>query len=202
MKRPDIATFEEARPVLLGLAYRILGSRADAEDVVQDTFLKWQAAGRGEILNPLAWLKTICTRRSIDLLRSAHRARVSYVGAWLPEPIHTAVGEGGAGGLAVSLTTAFLLMLERLTPKERAAYLLHDIFEQSYPEIAATLDLNEAACRQLMSRARSHIERAQVRHVTPLERQEELLSTFQSAIVRRRYRRSRRHAFGRHRDKP
>ncbi len=106
----DLRLFEETRPMLLGLAYRILGSRADAEDAVQDTFLKWQSADKGGIENASSWLTTTCTRRCIDLLRSAHRTRVDYVGAWLPEPIHTAAGEGPEEkmSLASSLSTAFL----------------------------------------------------------------------------------------------
>ncbi|ARQ02158.1 RNA polymerase sigma factor SigJ [Pseudorhodoplanes sinuspersici] len=178
--------FEMARPRLLGLAYRILGSRADAEDAVQDTFLKWQNADVASIDNPSAWLTTICTRHCLDLLRAAHRSRVNYVGSWLPEPIHLAVDNEAEKNaeLSSSLTTAFLLILERLTPKERAAYLLHEIFEMPYPQIASTLDLEEAACRQLVSRAKQHIDQARVRHVAPAQRQEELLSAFQVAITK------------------
>ena len=177
--------FEDARPNLLGLAYRILGSLADAEDAVQDTFLKWAKTDRKQVEKAEAWLTTVCTRRCLDLLRSAHRTRVSYVGAWLPEPIHTPVGSEAENrlDLASSLTTAFLLMLERLTPKERAAYLLHDIFDVSYPEIAETLDIQESTCRKLVSRAKMNIDRARVRHRTPLERQDELLAAFQAAIT-------------------
>jgi RNA polymerase sigma factor (sigma-70 family) len=181
-----VRAFEEARPALIGLAYRILGTRADAEDAVQDAFLKWQQAERDQIDNPAAWLRTICTRRCIDLLRSAHRTRVEYVGAWLPEPIHTPIEHHAenASAMASSLTTAFMLMLERLTPKERAAYLLHEIFDVSYPEIAATLDMQESACRKLVSRARTNIEQAKVRHTTPLDRQEQLLAAFEAAVAR------------------
>jgi RNA polymerase sigma-70 factor (ECF subfamily) len=183
--RDDILAFEAARPRLLGLAYRILGSRADAEDAVQDTFLKWRAADRGGIGNPAAWLTTACTRRSLDLLRAAHRTRVDYVGAWLPEPIHTAAeGDPEAdAALASSLTTAFLLVLERLTPRERAAYLLHEIFDVDYPEIAATLEMAEPACRKLVSRARANVDQARVRHVTPAETQERLLAAFEAAVA-------------------
>lgn len=185
MPGEDTELFEKARPGLLGLAYRILGSRADAEDAVQDTFLKWSAADRTGIVNPAAWLTTVCTRRCLDMQRAADRKRVDYVGAWLPEPIQ-AVTDGGAEEahlLASSLSMAFLLMLERLTPKERAAYLLHEIFEMTYPDIAEALDLSEANCRKLVSRARDNVERAHVRHVTPFERQEQLLDAFQDAIM-------------------
>jgi RNA polymerase sigma-70 factor (ECF subfamily) len=180
--REDITVFEEARPRLLGLAYRILGSRADAEDAVQDTFLKWRTVDHEDIANPGAWLMTSCTRRCIDLLRAAHRSRVDYVGTWLPEPLHMQTADPAEEALGSSLTTAFLLMLERLTPKERAAYLLHEIFDMDYPDIAQALDMNQAACRQLVSRAKGHVDDAKVRHVTPAARQDELLAAFQSAI--------------------
>lgn len=181
--REDIAVFEEARPRLLGLAYRILGSRADAEDAVQDTFLKWRGADQDAIANPAAWLMTACTRRCIDLLRAAHRTRVDYVGTWLPEPMHMLTTDPADEALGASLTTAFLLMLERLTPKERAAYLLHEIFDMDYPDIARALDMNQAACRQLVSRARGHVDEAKVRHVTSPARQEQLLAAFEAAIA-------------------
>ena len=106
--RDDVLIIEETGPILLGLAYRILGSRADAEDAVQDTFLKWQKADKGKIENPAAWLTTICTRRCIDLLRSAHRTRVDYVGAWLPEPIHTSIEDGAENALSLAAVTTTL----------------------------------------------------------------------------------------------
>ncbi|MBW0366241.1 RNA polymerase sigma factor SigJ [Ensifer adhaerens] len=182
--RQHMQIFEEARPRLLGLAYRILGSRADAEDAVQDTFLKWQEVDRTTIETPAAWLTTACTRRCLDLLKAAHRKRIDYVGAWLPEPIHTASDDNAEEKLALtsSLTTAFLLMLERLTPKERAAYLLHEIFGQPYEEVAETLDMQETAARKLVSRAKTNIGLEKARHQTPRARQDELLSAFHQAI--------------------
>ena len=181
----DVRIFENARPNLIGIAYRILGSMADAEDAVQDTFLKWARTDRENIKNAAAWLTTICTRRCLDLLRSAHHSRVNYVGPWLPEPIQTPMENDAETRLvlASSLTTAFLLMLERLTPKERAAYLLHDIFDVSYPEIAEILNIQEGACRKLVSRAKANIEQTKVRHTTTLERQDQLLAAFQAAIT-------------------
>lgn len=183
--RDQTRVFEDARPTLLGLAYRILGSLADAEDAVQDTYIKWAAADPREIENPPAWLTAICTRRCLDLRRSAHRSRVDYVGAWLPEPVHTPIEIEADGrlDLASSLTTAFLLLLERLTPRERAAYLLRDVFELPYPEIARTLEIQEGTCRKLVSRAKANIDRAKVRHRTPLERQEQLLAAFRAAVT-------------------
>lgn len=180
----DTRTFETVRPGLLGLAYRILGSRADAEDAVQDCFLKWARTDRAIIDNPASWLTTACTRRCLDMLRSAQRSRTDYVGAWLPEPIHVSVDNDADArlDLASSLTMAFLLMLERLSPKERAAFLLHDVFDISYSEIAAALDMQESACRKLVSRAKANIDQGKFRHTTPRKTQEDLLSAFQSAI--------------------
>jgi RNA polymerase sigma factor (sigma-70 family) len=183
MNDADLHVFEEVRPRLLGLAYRILGTRADAEDCVQDCFLKWSAADRTQIKVPVAWLSSVCTRRSLDILRAADRKRVDYFGPWLPEPIHPATPPAVDSKLATSLTTAFLLLLERLTPKERAAYLLHEIFDQSYTEIAAILEMDDAACRQLVTRARQNIDHNKVRHVTPRETQDSLLRAFQSAVM-------------------
>lgn len=178
------AIFEGHRRMLLGLAYRILGTRSDAEDAVQDTYIKWQAADRAALDDPGSWLTTTCTRRCIDILRSAHKRRVEYVGAWLPEPLETPEESAeDRVDLASSLTTAFLLVLERLTPKERAAYLLHEIFDIPYPEVARSLDMEEAACRKLVSRARANVDRSKVRYVPPRDRQDELLAAFSAAIV-------------------
>jgi len=191
----SLQAFEQARPALLGLAYRILGVHADAEDAVQECFLKWQAAERDEVDDPMAWLATVCTRHCLDMLRLADRARVEYVGTWLPEPVRTgaAIQPGphapmppGPGQLVeheALLTTAFLLALQRLTPRERAAYLLREIFEMPYARVASTLGLAEPACRKLVSRARTHLDRGQVRHDTPPARQRRLLSAFSQAIT-------------------
>lgn len=180
-----IIIFEAARPNLLGLAYRILGSRADAEDAVQDTYLKWRTTDRDALNRPAAWLTTVCTRRCLDLLRASHRQRVDYVGAWLPEPIQMRIEADIDTKLsrASSLTMAFLFLLERLTPKERAAYILREIFDTPYAEIADVLELSEAACRKLVSRANTYVRQARVRQVTSIERQKELLAAFQAAIT-------------------
>ncbi|NQD95888.1 sigma-70 family RNA polymerase sigma factor, partial [Pseudomonas sp. CrR25] len=181
----DTATFEDARPFLLGLAYRLLGSRAEAEDAVQDTFFKWHAADRRSLASPRAFLTTLCTRHCIDLLRAAHKTRVDYVGTWLPEPVEAGLDDSPeqALELAASLSTAFLLLLERLTPKERAAYLLHEIFDHDYADVAATLGVQEPTCRKLVSRARASLTQAKVRHNAPRERQEQLLAAFHGAIA-------------------
>jgi RNA polymerase sigma factor (sigma-70 family) len=190
----DARTFEEVRPRLMGLAYRILGSTADAADAVQDTYIAWQRADKQQIRSAPAWLTTVCTRRALDLATAADRARVSYVGPWLPEFVHTDVG-GVAGtaadaadvgeqvALASSVTTAFLLLLERLTPRERAAYVLRELFDWDYGEVAAALDMQEPACRQLVARARRNIGRPNQRYRTPEARQQELLDAFHSALA-------------------
>ncbi|MEQ8506324.1 MAG: RNA polymerase sigma factor SigJ [Rhodospirillales bacterium] len=164
--RPDPDTalyvFQDARPRLWGLAYRMLGSRADADDAVQDTFLKWQAADHGAIEVPKAWLTSVCTRRCVDMLRAAHRTRVDYVGPWLPEPLVMEDDSPNAAEqieLADSLSMAFLLLLERLSPPERAAYLLREVFEYDYAEVARILEKSPDACRQMVSRARRHLAR-------------------------------------------
>lgn len=179
-----IEFFLAARPRLLGIAYRILGSHAEAEDAVQDTFLRWQNVRKATIASPGAWLTTVCTRRAVDMLRSAYRARVDYVGSWLPEPVQTMTEPESAdvAELSSSLSTAFLLVLERLTPKERAAYLLREIFEQEYADVAETLGVNEPACRKLVSRANARIGRAGSRYKPSWERQRELLAAFEGAV--------------------
>lgn len=182
---PHLQEFEKARPRLLGLAYRMLGSLVDAEDVVQDCYITWSKADRLLIQNPQGWLMTICSRECLDKLRSAQRKRVDYVGAWLPEPVETASNDNPEeeAMLASSLTTAFLLMLERLKPKERAAYLLHDVFDQDYGAIADTLKVQETTCRKLVSRARNHIKEPDIRYQPGKATQQKLLFAFQQAIA-------------------
>ncbi len=179
-----IDTFEDMRSRLTGLAYRLLGSYADAEDAVQETYLKWNAVDRSEIETPAAWLTTVCTRLCLDTLKSARRSRTDYVGTWLPEPVSTEdqVLPDERLALADSLSMAFLVVLERLAPKERAAYLLHEIFDMSYADLAGLLDISETACRKLVSRARRNIGKAHVRHVTPSDVQERFLNAFKNAV--------------------
>jgi RNA polymerase sigma-70 factor (ECF subfamily) len=139
---------------LLGLAYRMLGSRSDAEDIVQDAYLRF--AGAQDVQNPEAFLVTIVTRLCLDRLKSAQAQREVYVGPWLPEPVCDAEGlsPDAATELADDLSFALLMALDRLSPMERAAFLLHDVFDTPFSEIAAMLDRSEAACRQLATRAR------------------------------------------------
>lgn len=175
--------FEAARPQLVGLAYRLLGSMSDAQDAVQDTYIKWTMY-KGKIDIPEAWLSRVCTNRCLDILKSANRKRVDYVGQWIPEQIQTEFEANAEEQLemASSLTTAFLLLLERLTPKERAAYLLHDVFSMPFEEVAAILEMQTANCRKLATRAREYILKNNVRHVPEKQRQEDMLTAFQEAL--------------------
>lgn len=149
--------FEAARPRIRGLAYRMLGTLADADDVAQDTWLRWQAADGDHIANAEAWLVTAATRLCLDRLRSAARAREVYPGPWLPEPIVTDPGPEDAAELSDSLTFGFLVLLDQLAPLERAVFVLADVFEVPYAQIAATVGRSPAACRQIASRARRRI---------------------------------------------
>jgi RNA polymerase sigma-70 factor (TIGR02957 family) len=150
--------FETQRTTLLGLAYRLLGSRAEAEDVVQEAWLRWSRATG--IDNPAAFLRTVVTRLCLDELRSARVRRESYVGPWLPEPVHTADGALGpleTAELRDSLSLGFLLVLERLSPAERAVFVLREAFALPYDEIADAVGKSTAACRQLHVRARGKL---------------------------------------------
>jgi len=153
--------FERERPRLLGLAYRMLGTVADAEDVVQDTWFRWQALRPGEAIRPEAWLTTVTTRIALDHLRTARRRREAYVGPWLPEPLVAEVGPAEAAELADSLRLGFLTVLDQLRPVERAVFLLSDVFAVPFVDIAATIGKSEAACRQIASRARRRVRPAE-----------------------------------------
>jgi RNA polymerase sigma-70 factor (ECF subfamily) len=161
-------SFEPYRQRLLGLAYRMLGSMADAEDAVQETYVRWHGANRTNVLDPRAFLMTATTRICLDTLTSARARHEEYVGPWLPEPIFdtAALAPDSRTELAEDLSYALLLTLDRLSPLERAAFLLHDVFDFSFKEVSAALDRNEAACRQLASRARVNIRAARPRGAT------------------------------------
>ena len=152
-----VTTFEALRGRLFGLAYRMLGSRADAEDIVQETYVRWHQADHSSIENPEAWLVTTTSRLAIDRLRRLKTEREAYVGPWLPEPIVTQAPPDRDLDLAADLSLAFLTLLERLAPEERAAFLLHDVFDVGYREIASVIDRSEAACRQVVHRARERV---------------------------------------------
>jgi RNA polymerase sigma-70 factor (ECF subfamily) len=162
-------SFEPHRRRLLGLAYRMLGSMADAEDAVQETYLRWHAADRAAVSEPRAFLMTTVTRICLDMLTSARARREEYVGPWLPEPVvdAAALSPDSSTELAEDLSIGLLLTLERLSPLERAAFLLHDVFDFSFTEVAATLERNEAACRQLAARARAHVRELRPRGAAP-----------------------------------
>jgi RNA polymerase sigma-70 factor, ECF subfamily len=161
--------FTAHRPRLWGIAYRMLGSRAEADDMVQEAWLRWNRAG-AKVRTPEAWLVTATTRLCIDRLRRLRSERDAYVGPWLPEPlaIETAPPADHSSELASDLSVAFLAVLERLAPEERAAFLLHEMFDSGYGDIAEILGKSEAACRQLVSRARKRVREDKPRvHVNP-----------------------------------
>ena len=167
----SVEAFEEHRHHLFGVAYRMLGSVSEAEDVVQDTWLRWRAVPEGEVRSTRGYLTTVATRLAIDRLRSAQRRREEYVGPWLPEPLVTDDDPAATAELADSLSMAFLLVLERLNPVERAVLLLHDVFGYDYDEVAEIVERTPGNCRQIASRARSHLTAE--RPVRPRPRQED-----------------------------
>jgi RNA polymerase sigma-70 factor (ECF subfamily) len=171
MEAPE-ATFESVRPLLFAIAYRMLGSVMEAEDLVQETYLRWQEAPDAEVRSPRAYLTTIVTRLAINQLRSARNQREVYVGPWLPEPLVTgpSTERRDPVELAESLSMAFLVLLERLSPIERAVFLLHEVFDFEYAEIARVVDKTEANCRQILARAKKHVGASRQRfEVTPAE---------------------------------
>jgi RNA polymerase sigma-70 factor (TIGR02957 family) len=152
-----LSAFAAVRPRLFGIAYRMLGSAAEAEDIVQDVWLRWQCANRSEVENPSAFLATTATRLCINVAQSAQSRRETYIGPWLPEPIDTSSDPGLGAERGEALKLAVLVLLEKLSPTERAAYILREAFDYSYREIADILQMEEANARQLVSRARKHI---------------------------------------------
>lgn len=165
--------FEEHRAHLFAVAYRMLGSAAEAEDVVQEAYLRWERPDGGGAADgarsPRALLTTITTRLAIDRLRSAQHRRETYVGPWLPEPIVTSDDPYATVELADSLTFAFLVMLDRLNPVERAVFILREVFAYDYDEIASMVDRSEANCRQILSRARKHLSPSERPEARPLQ---------------------------------
>jgi RNA polymerase sigma-70 factor (ECF subfamily) len=179
-----LATFDQYRSLLFSIAYRMLGSVADAEDMLQETFIRWQQAANDNIDSPRAFLVTIVSRLCINHLQSARVQREEYVGQWLPEPIVT---DPGSDPLAIikideSLSMAFLILLERLTPVERAVFLLREVFEYEYSEIAAVLGQNEVNCRQILRRARQHVSAMRPRFKVSSKKQNDLLQRFLEAM--------------------
>jgi RNA polymerase sigma-70 factor (ECF subfamily) len=170
------------RPRLLGLGYRMLGDLHEAEDVVQEAYLRWFQADHEQVQAPEAWLITVVSRLSLDRLRKARTARASYIGPWLPEPVAT--GEAADRGVerASDISMALLMMLERLAPEERAAFLLRDVFDTGYGEIARIVQRSEAAVRQMVHRARERVRGGQARFAAPPDAHGELLRRFRAAL--------------------
>jgi RNA polymerase sigma-70 factor (ECF subfamily) len=179
-----LATFNQYRGLLFSVAYRMLGSVADAEDMLQETFIRWQQAANDEVRSPRAFLVTVITRLCINQLQSARVRREEYVGEWLPEPLITDPrGDPGSDPLGVlkvdeSLSMAFLLLLERLTPMERAVFLLREVFEYEYAEIATALGQSETNCRQILRRAKQHVGEIRRRFDASAQEHDDLLKRF------------------------
>jgi RNA polymerase sigma-70 factor (ECF subfamily) len=180
-----LETFNQYRPLLFSIAYRMLGSVMDAEDMVQETYLRWEQAYGNEIQSPKAYLSAIITRLCIDQLRSARAQREVYPGPWLPEPLITGEPAGTAdiAALNESLSMAFLILLEKLPPVERAVFLLREVFDYPYGDIAAIVNKSEANCRQMVSRSKAYIAAGRPRfEVSPAE-QQQLTSQFIEACT-------------------
>jgi RNA polymerase sigma-70 factor (ECF subfamily) len=179
---PDdgLAAFVRVRPQLFGIAYRMLGSAADAEDVVQDVWLRWQTADRGAVRDAGAFLATATTRLAINVAQSARSRREAYVGPWLPEPVDTSADPALGAERGEALELAVLLLLETLSPTERAAYVLREAFDYPYAQIAEILRVEEANARQLVSRARKHVAGGRRTRVSGAE-QRRLLHAFVTA---------------------
>jgi RNA polymerase sigma-70 factor (ECF subfamily) len=181
------ALFHQYRPRLMGIAYRMLGSRADAEDVLQDAWLRWNESDVAVLRAPEAWLVTVVTRLSIDRLRAVRSEREAYPGFWLPEPlVEDAPADDGAEPehsleMAQEISLAFLTLLERLSPEERAAFLLRQVFGAEYAEVAEALGKSEAACRQLVSRAAAQLKAQRPRFQVSRETHMQLLRRFAAA---------------------
>ncbi|MDQ0036387.1 RNA polymerase sigma-70 factor (ECF subfamily) [Variovorax boronicumulans] len=179
-------TFDSHRRRLQGIAYRMLGSVAEAEEVVQDAWLRWHEADKASFDSAEAWLVTVVTRLSIDRLRAAKVQREHYIGAWMPEPTLTESPDTPEESLerADNISVAFLAVLERLAPEARAAFLMREVFEADYDEVALTLGKSEAACRQLVHRAKAQVQDARPRYQVSRETHQRLLRAFADAAAR------------------
>lgn len=175
------AIFEPLRGRLFAVAYRMMGTRADAEDIVQEAYLRWHQADVRAVRSPEAWLVSVATRLSIDRLRKAYAEREKYTGPWLPEPIFGGPSPEQRLELDSDLSLAFMALLERLAPVERAAFLLHDVFDRDYPEIARILRKSEAACRQVVHRARERVRSDRRRFRASEEEYRSLIEKFTEA---------------------
>ena len=179
---PDdgLSTFLSVRPRLFGIAYRMLGSAADAEDIVQDVWVRWQTTDRSVVRDAAAFLATMTTRLVINLMQSARSRRETYVGPWLPDPVDTSADPGLGAERGEALKLGVLILLEKLSPAERAAYILREAFDYAYRDIADILRLQEANARQLVTRARQHVVNGRRRPANAAE-QRRLLAAFMVA---------------------
>jgi RNA polymerase sigma-70 factor (ECF subfamily) len=174
------AVFMEVRPLLFGIAYRMLGSVAEAEDVLQEAWIRWHTTDRTAVRNPQAFLTTATTRLALNVLHSARVRRETYTGPWLPEPVDTSTDPTLGAERAEALDVAVLVLLERLTPTERAAYVLREAFGYAYADIAEIIQQSQAAARQLVSRARKHVARGK-RSTVAVSKRRALLDAFVAA---------------------
>src|SRR6476660_3728447 len=180
---PDHQTFADHRNLLFSIAYRILGSAADAEDVVQDAWFKWSAADRTQVSDTKAYLARIVSNLAVDRLRSTRRQRETYVGPWLPEPILTESDASEEVAVAESVSVAMLVVLETLSPLERAVFVLKEVFDFSYAEVADAVDRSESAVRQAAHRAREHVQARRPRFETDRVKERAATERFFAAIT-------------------
>ncbi len=190
MNEDRTAIFQAHRAHLIGIAYRMLGEMSAAEDIAQEAWFRWKRAGGEDIRDPRAWLSAVTVRLALDALKSARARRESYVGPWLPEPLLpddvralAADAPAARAELASDLSLALLHVLERLSPEERAALILHDAFDCDYRDIAAMLEKSEIACRKLVSRARERVRIDRPRHATTKQEHQELVARFAQASL-------------------
>lgn len=179
----EARTFEASRPKLLRIAYRMLGTLSEAEDVVQDAWLRWSRTDRANVGNPAAFLARTVTRLCLDHLKSARAKRETYVGSWLPEPLLEIAGTEPGVGEADDVTLYLMMALERLSPLERASFLLHDVFDMPFSEVARAIDREEATCRQLASRARAHVRAERPRYPLAVQEGDAIARAFFDAIA-------------------
>jgi RNA polymerase sigma factor (sigma-70 family) len=181
---PSTALFQQHRPRLFGLAYRMLGTPSDAEDVLHDAWLRWHAQDTNALDDPEAWLITVTTRIALDRLRRAKTERAHYPGPWLPEPLAPDAEQPEAElERGETITLSFLLLLERLNPEERAAFLLHEVFDYSHAEAAAILGIAEDACRQRVHRAKARLREGRPRFSVDAMAQQRMLERFVAAMA-------------------
>ena len=179
-----MTAFDEHRKHLFGIAYRMLGSAADADDIVQEAFIRWQATDQSVVSSPRAFLSTIVTRASLDRLKNAHTARVDYVGTWLPEPLRTEGDDAiDVVETAESISQAFLIVLESLSPLERAVHLLHDVFDYTHEEISRIIGRDAVTCRKLLERARKDLVARRPRFAPTKQAHREMVERFAAAVL-------------------